>query len=145
MSRTRLDMLRRLAPFSGCSDKELRKLDSLLDEATVPAGKELTAVGQHGTQAFVIVEGAAEARIGDRHLADFGPGDVIGEMALLDRRAGRTATVVTTVPTTVLVMDPRSFESVMAQFPTVARHVATVLAQRLRAADADTAVDELAG
>lgn len=142
MSRTRLDMLRRLAPFSGCSDKELRKLDSLLDEASVPAGKELTAVGQHGTQAFVIVEGAAEARIGDRHLADFGPGDVIGEMALLDRRAGRTATVVTTVPTTVLVMDPRSFESVMAQFPTVARHVATVLAQRLRAADA---VDELAG
>ncbi|GAA4123962.1 hypothetical protein GCM10022215_31180 [Nocardioides fonticola] len=144
MSRTRIDTLRRLAPFSGCSDKELRRLDSLLDQAEVPAGKQLTAVGQHGTQAFVIVEGAAEARIGERHLASFGPGDVIGEMALLDRRASRVATVVTTAPTTVLVMDPRSFESVMAQFPSVARHIATVLAQRLRLADTAPA-SELAG
>lgn len=138
MAHPRLDTLRRLAPFAGCTDKELRRLDSLLDQATVVAGTRLTAEGQYGTQAFVIVDGAAEVRLGDQHLTDLGPGDVVGEMALLDRAGGRTATVTATTDTTVLVMDPRTFESVMSQFPTVARHVATTLARRLRAVESTT-------
>lgn len=133
MAHHRLDTLRQLAPFAGCTDKELRRLDGLLDETTVPAGTTLTSEGTGGSQAFVIVEGHAEATLGGGRLADFGPGDVVGEMALLDRRAARTATVVTTTSSRVLVMDPRTFETVMANFPTVARHIATTLAQRLRA------------
>lgn len=136
---TRVETLRRLAPFAGCTEKELRRLDSLLDQATVAAGTRLTAEGQYGTQAFVIVEGAAEVRLGGEPVAVLGAGDVVGEMALLDRAGGRTATVETTAPTTVLVMDPRTFESVMSGFPSVARHVATTLAQRLRAVEAPLA------
>lgn len=124
--------LQQLELFASCTPKELRRLAGLLDESTVAAGTVLTAEGDLGSQAFVLLSGTAEARHGERVVATLGPGDLVGEMALLDRAGARSATVVTTTPAEVLVMDPRAFETVMSQFPSVARNVATTLAKRLR-------------
>lgn len=124
--------LQQLELFASCTPKELRRLAGLLDETTVAAGTVLTTEGDLGSQAFVLLSGTAEARHGERVVATLGAGDLVGEMALLDRAGARSATVVTTTPAEVLVMDPRAFETVMSQFPSVARNVATTLAKRLR-------------
>ena len=124
--------LQQLELFASCTSKELRRLAGLLDETTVAAGTVLTTEGDLGSQAFVLLSGSAEARHGERVVATLGAGDLVGEMALLDRAGARSATVVTTTPAEVLVMDPRAFETVMSQFPSVARNVATTLAKRLR-------------
>ncbi|MBZ5735483.1 cyclic nucleotide-binding domain-containing protein [Nocardioides sp. TRM66260-LWL] len=129
--------LQRLDLFASCTPKELKRLAGLLDETTVAAGTVLTEQGGLGSQAFVLLSGSADVLSGGRAIATLGAGDLIGEMALLDRAGARSATVVTTSEADVLVMDPQSFETVMSTFPTVARQVATTLARRLREAGQD--------
>ncbi len=57
MSRdTKRDLLSNVRLFAGCSDKELKAIESLLDEVRVRAGRQLINEGQVGTEAYVIVE-----------------------------------------------------------------------------------------
>ena len=71
---------------------------SQLDE---PEGKVLIREGEPGRDFFVLAEGTAEVRKGNRRVSTLGPGDFAGEIALLTN-APRTATVRTTSPVTVL-------------------------------------------
>jgi CRP/FNR family cyclic AMP-dependent transcriptional regulator len=66
-------------------------------------------------------------------IADLGPGDYFGELALLD--AGpRTATVVATDAIDVLVIGRQQFNTVLDEVPGLARRLLTTTARRLREA-----------
>ena len=54
-----------------------------------------------------------------------------GEMSLLDH-GPRAATIVADTPMHLLVLDPRSFVSLLDDVPSVARKILRVLAERLR-------------
>lgn len=70
------------------------------------AGRTLCREGERGTQAFFIVDGEAQVTTSASTAAIvIGPGDVVGELATLDPRRTRNATVTTTTPTRVLVFD----------------------------------------
>jgi CPA1 family monovalent cation:H+ antiporter len=117
--------------FSACSSRELQVIARLVDETLVPAGTVLTRQHTPGHECFVIVEGAAVVRIGGAEVAELGPGDIVGEMALLESEP-RTATVVTTTRSRLLVMTRRTFTAVLDSSPHVARRVMRTLARRLR-------------
>ncbi len=68
-------------------------------------------------------------------LAILGPGDVVGEMSLLDRM-GRSASAVTLEPTGAYWMDRATFQTCLHTMPGVAYNLALILARRLRLADA---------
>lgn len=127
--------LQRLKPFEACSKRELEDIARLCDETSVPAGATLTQEGAAGRECFVIVEGEAVVRIREREVARVGPGDIVGEMSLLNREP-RSATVVATEPLTVFVMTAAQFAEVAARCPSVASRVMQTLAQRLREAQA---------
>lgn len=127
----RIEMLGRLAPFAGCSRRQLEDVARLSDEVELPAGTELTTEGASGRECFVIAEGEAVVRIRGREVARVGPGDIVGEMALLDRRP-RSATVVADGPVRAIVMTGLQFATVADHCPNVARRVMGTLAQRLR-------------
>lgn len=80
---------------------------TLLD---VPAGTQLCAAGERGTQAFLLLEGRAEVRLADRSI-EVGPGAVVGELAALDRHRSRNATVEAAEPLVLLVFDVATFRS----------------------------------
>ena len=133
--RFRLEQLREIPLFSGCSDRELATVDSLVDDFEAAAGAVLAEQGTPARQAFVIVSGTAIVEIDGVVIATLGPGDSFGEMALLSRPVGlRSATVTATSDVQLLVCDPRSFSTLM-ETPSVAKKLLGELSDRLRATD----------
>src|SRR6478735_8430728 len=63
------------------------------DRVTVPAGQVLARKGSVAHEFFVIIDGVAEVIEDGRTVANLGPGDFFGEIALLGD-PHRTATVV---------------------------------------------------
>jgi CRP-like cAMP-binding protein len=65
-----------------------------------------------GREVFVVVSGIADVSIDRRTVARVGPGEPIGEMALLES-VPRSATVTALTPMRVLVLDPGQFAELL--------------------------------
>jgi CRP/FNR family transcriptional regulator, cyclic AMP receptor protein len=129
-----LDHLASVPLFSGCTTKELRDIAKATVELTLDDGKEFVTQGDVGREAFIIVEGSADVSRGGNKIATLGPGDCVGELALLDH-GPRTATVVATSPLTVLVLGPREFSGLLDEVPTLNHKILAALAGRIRELD----------
>jgi CRP-like cAMP-binding protein len=130
-STTNRQTLRTLAPFRELTSKQLARVDQMLTAVEVPAGTRLTTEGATGREAFIIVSGHAAITIGGQHVATLGPGEIVGEMALLDHQP-RTATVTATEPMHLLVTDPRNFNTLLTH-PQILRYLLDTEIRRLRA------------
>lgn len=126
----KVELLKRVPLFAGCSKKELGEIATLADEIDFGAGKVLTSEGASGREFFVLVDGAAEVRRNGRKVSTLGSGDFFGEIALVSERP-RTATVTTTAPARVLVVTDRAFRELMRDVPSIQLKVLTALADRL--------------
>src|SRR5690606_11052073 len=111
-----LDHLAAVPMFSACSKKELQEVARASDEVDLPAGRTLCEQGRIGREAFVIVKGTAEVRRNNRKVATLGPGDCVGELALLDH-GPRTATVTASTDVTALVLGVREFAALVDRVP----------------------------
>lgn len=127
----RSEQLQGLPLFAACSRRELEAVGKLADETRIRPGTVLTREGAPGHECFVLLEGHADVRIGRKVVAQVGPGEIVGEMALLESEP-RSATVVTTSPVRALVMTRPNFTAVLEQAPHLARRVMRTLAKRLR-------------
>ena len=132
--RSKVDVLQNVWLFSACSNKELSRIASLVDEAEVPKGATLTKEGATGREFFAIVDGKATAKLRGKKIASYGPGDIFGEMSLLDQ-GPRSATITADTPMHLYVLDARSFGTLIEKHPAVARKILRVLAGRLRKAE----------
>jgi CRP/FNR family transcriptional regulator, cyclic AMP receptor protein len=121
--------------FSGCSKKELQSVARLCTPLSVEEGFVLTAEGSPARECFVIADGKARVTIGGRKVGEVGPGECVGEMALLDG-GRRTATVTAESPMNVYALSVSEFRSLLGVSPTIVRKIAISLAQRLRALEA---------
>jgi len=129
----KMEALRAIGLFAGCSKHELSSVARLCEEAHLKEGFVLTTQGGPGRECFVIADGDAKVTIDGQIVAKVGPGDCVGEMALLDG-GPRTATVTALTPMTVYVLSSVEFRSLLETNP-VARKIMTSLARRLREAE----------
>lgn len=127
-----ISRLRTLPAFRGERDRALRPLAALVDLAEIPAGHVLTNQGDHGRQAFLVLEGSAEVLVGDNRVATIGAGEFTGEMAMLDGHP-RSATVRALSRMEVLVVGPAAWGAFVSH-PAIARALALQMARRLRRA-----------
>jgi CRP/FNR family cyclic AMP-dependent transcriptional regulator len=135
---SKIDQLSKVQLFSTFNKKELNTLARASDDVSVPAGKELVRQGSPGHEFFLILDGECSVRRNGRHVATLNPGDYFGELALLDR-GSRNATVVAETPVTLLVLGQREFGGVLDELPVLAHKMLTIMAHRLREADARAA------
>jgi CRP-like cAMP-binding protein len=134
-AQNRRDLLRGVSLFSVCSNRELDRVARITTPIVAEAGQVLTREGDTGHEFFVVVDGSATASIGDRRIADLGPGSFFGELALLDG-GPRTATVTASSPMNLLVLSRREFcELIESSIPSVARKMLTAIGTRLREMD----------
>jgi CRP/FNR family transcriptional regulator, cyclic AMP receptor protein len=126
--------LKRVSLFADLSRSDLRKLAQWTDEVDVDAGTPLVREGEYAYEFFVIEEGTAEVTLGGEVIAELGPGEYFGEIALL-ARTHRTASVIAKTPMRLVVMFMREFASMADAFPKVAERVRAAMEQRLEGSD----------
>ena len=131
----KIDLLKSVPLFAGCSKNELRQLAKTADEIDLRQGTVLTREGRPGREFFVLIDGTAEVTKKGKKIADLGPGDWLGEIALITD-SPRTATVTATSPVDVLVITDRRFRSVVETMPSIALKVLACVGERL-STDAD--------
>ncbi len=129
-SDAKTELLKKVPLFAGCSKSELRALARIADELDLREGTVITREGRPGREFFVLVDGTARVSKTGRKIADLGPGDWFGEIALLTD-APRTATVTATSPVDVLVMTDRRFRTVVETMPSIGLKVLSCVGERL--------------
>jgi CRP-like cAMP-binding protein len=121
--------------FARVDVDERAEIASYLREVTVEEGTTLAAEGENAYELFVIEAGEAEVRKGGETIRMLREGDFFGEIGLLTTGT-RTATVVATKPTRLVVMFAREFNQVTRDMPTIA----TALRETMREHVAETSL-----
>ena len=137
-------MTRRLSPkhdrlasvpmFAACSPAELDLLERVADEVHIRAGERVIGEGELGREFFIIETGTVRVLRHGRHVAELGPGDHFGELALLGEPT-RNADVTAVTDVDLLVMTSNQFSGLLDEVPTLARTLLRGMAHRLAAAD----------
>lgn len=128
-------LLQTVPLFARCTPRELRSVARFVETAELPAGTDLVREGEAGDALFVILEGVAIVKTGDRELARVGEGDYFGELALLDGEP-RAADVVAETDVKIAVLGIRMFRTLVRELPDLAEQLLAGLAGELRKARA---------
>lgn len=97
------------------------------------AGAVILKEGEAGNLMYVVMEGELSILIGDKVIAQASPGEIVGEMALINSET-RSATVVADTDCVLAEIDRGSFDSLLKYVPDFTLHVMNVLAGRLSSA-----------
>ena len=130
----KIELLAHMSLFSTASQRELAQVAALTVPAELRAGTVLTRQGTSGGLAYVIAEGRAEVVRGGKRLAVLGPGDVVGELSLLDGEP-RSATVNAMTDMEVLQISSGDLQRLLRKAPSVRRKLLEALSERVREAD----------
>jgi CRP-like cAMP-binding protein len=135
----KLEMLERVPLFAGLAPEGLQEIGRIADEIEVPAGTALTHEGRHEGYFFIILSGTVRIDRGGRTINTMGPGEFLGEIALLDG-GPRTATATTESACRLLSVTNDRFDQLIAASPTVRSSILEAVGQRLRAMDAESPI-----
>lgn len=125
----KLELLRSVPLFSGCTKRELAEIATLADEISLPAGTTLIEEGRLGHEFFTLVDGTVEVKAKGRKATKLEGGSFFGEMALVSSRP-RNATVKALTPVRVLVVHESGFRRLLRDSPSIQLKVLRTLADR---------------
>ena len=126
----KLTLLSKVPLLAGLGRKDLEEVGRLADEVSLPEGRVAAREGASGEEFFVIIEGSVRIDRGGTHVADLGPGEFFGELAMLGK-VPRNPTVTCTTPCRFLVVGHREFNSLLASYPSIQNAVLHAVAQRI--------------
>jgi CRP/FNR family transcriptional regulator, cyclic AMP receptor protein len=126
----KIELLKRVPLFERCSKAELGEIAMLADELDLPTARDITKQGATGKEFIILIEGKAEVVRGLRVVNELGPGDFVGEIALVSGKP-RTATVRTRGPARVLVVGASGFRALMRDVPSIKDKVLAAVTARL--------------
>lgn len=132
-------VLKNVPLFQLLDEDEVRDLTSEIEERSYVAGQTVFKVDQPGAEMHVVVEGRVETYLLDEEghrvvLAELGPGEIFGELSLLDQEP-RSASAVALESTRTCIVDRADLEHLFARKPRAALDILAVLSRRLRRTD----------
>jgi len=98
--------------FSACTMDELLQIATSASIREIEPDTDVIVEGAPGDEFFVILDGAVRVTRSGSAIADLGPGDFFGEMALFDD-VPRNATVTSTGSLRVLVLGRDAFHTAL--------------------------------
>jgi CRP-like cAMP-binding protein len=137
------DTLAHVELFAGLEKKDLQLLAGSCRERNYDAGTRLIKQGETGVGLFVITDGTVhitkdtDPDKAELDLGTFGPGNVLGEMSLLDDLP-RSANVDAISKVTVLLLPVWEFRTTLRDQPGIALRLLSTLSRRLRKAESDS-------
>jgi CRP/FNR family transcriptional regulator, cyclic AMP receptor protein len=128
---SKVDRLRHVPLFASLDDRELQRLAEAMKERDVQAGREVVTQGSSGIGFFVILEGEAAVTVDGQARRTLGPGDHLGEVALIVPDEPRSATVTATTDVRLGALTAWEFKPFVESHPKVAWTLLETLARRL--------------
>jgi hypothetical protein len=123
--------LKALPIFEGLSARQLMNLAGSVREESLPAGEVVVTQGDCDDRLFLVVEGVIHILRGETLLAEMGPGDFFGEIALFEGTA-RTATAVAESRVRLLALERADLLSLIEEMPGIAVVLLQTLSRRVR-------------
>jgi CRP/FNR family cyclic AMP-dependent transcriptional regulator len=131
-----IELLSRVPLFSELSREELERISRVAVPRSFPPGVRVFHEGDHSDACFVVRSG--DLRVTREHsdgraiaLATFGPGDIFGELAMLDGEA-RSASVETLTESELLALPASDVRRLLADHPRISVKLIAALTRRLR-------------
>jgi len=129
----RLHLLEALRSQPLVRDKDLAvEIERLVTLEGTPAGTELIKQGASDTDLFLILSGEFSVAIDGRIVAQKKASEHVGEMAVVDPRTSRSASVTAACDSVVARIAEPDFSALADKFPRLWRRIAIELASRLR-------------
>ena len=130
------DALTNAALFRGLDKKDLKKIAKAAKIVRYDAGHVIIEEGSGGYGGLgVVLRGRCAVSKGGREVAEVKPGQVFGEMSLIDDRP-RSATVVASEPTEAAEISAWEFRAQIKENPELALNLLKSMSLRLREAGA---------
>jgi len=126
--------MKKVTILGALTHSQLETLAKWAEVVAFDPGETVVRRGDKGNGLYLILEGSAEVRRGNRALAKLGSGQFFGEMSLFDDEP-RSADVITLGPSKMVVLSKWEFWGFAASEPTVVLSVLAEMSRRLRAAD----------
>jgi CRP-like cAMP-binding protein len=89
--------LRAVPVFAELTEEDVRKIATFANEDSVSSGATLLREGDYSNEMIAVESGTADVLRDGETVASIGPGDVIGELGVLEKEL-RNASVVATSP-----------------------------------------------
>jgi CRP/FNR family cyclic AMP-dependent transcriptional regulator len=124
------DVLRSVPLFSGLKEKQLKAIAQAMAERRFVAGDEVTQEGEISVGFYIIEEGRARVSMGGDDVAQLGPGDHFGEIALI-AETPRSATVVAQTDLRCYAMTSWEFRALIERNGEIAWELLTSTARKL--------------
>jgi len=134
MSKAWLDVLVDVPLFADLSRRHLGKVAALGRTKRFPARTSIVTAGTNADAFYVILDGKATVRAGNRRIP-LSTGDYFGEMALLDGGV-RSASVVADTEMLLMAIPRRGFLKLLESEPKIAISIMSTLAHRVRSMQA---------
>jgi CRP-like cAMP-binding protein len=126
-----VERLRRLPLFGELDHHDLSTISHHVGEVEMSEGEVLFEQGSIPYEMFVIEEGTAEVTKDGEALKTLGPGDVVGEIALL-RFQRRMGTVRVTSPLRAVTVSADDLHVIEEEMPEIAGQLRSIMAARER-------------
>lgn len=118
--------------FADCTKKDLKKVSQLASDLFVEAGRQITTQGAKGRECFFIVSGDVDVERDGKFIGSVGPGELVGEIAMIVGDHERTATARARTDCQVLIFSLDEFGQLLADNPEVGARIEQTAVQRLR-------------
>lgn len=124
------DKLARLNRLEALDDRDLERVVKAGRHIHLPADWSLIWEKTPADKAYLIVDGEVSVRKAGQEVARLGPGDVIGEMAIVNHKL-RSASVVSLTPLEVIHFTKESLEQLLDEIPAFGEALRGTTADRL--------------
>jgi len=122
--------------FERVSGEDLAPLARVAEVEIYSTGEPITREGETGDALYIIIRGRVTISVEGRLIATLGPGEAVGEMAVLDS-SPRSATATAVEETEVLRIGSEEFYEVLHEQVEIAEGIIRLLSARLRDADSE--------
>jgi CRP/FNR family cyclic AMP-dependent transcriptional regulator len=134
-----VELLRSVPLFAGLEEGELERFSQVAVPRSFPAGTRVFHEGDSSDACYIVSQGSF--RVTREHsdgraitLATLGPGEIFGELAMLDGDT-RSASAESITDGTLLALPANDVRSLLARNPEIALKLVAGLVRRLRAAN----------
>lgn len=124
------DRFKELSHFDGLSDAQVQKIVDNSTHVTLPADWAVFGENTPADKAYLLLDGEVSVRRHGEEIARLGPGDTLGEVALV-KHSLRTATVISVTPLELLHFTAEAVQKLSEEIPQFRRALEATAEERL--------------